>query len=146
MRPSHHASRHVQKQVTRVMWTVMGFYFIGMLPTLIWKDPRAGMVLAAMAVIPLVVNVRKVRHAVAKAAGLGMVSGVAIAMMLFNQLRRSDPDAPPEVLARFQRTAWRAILGTALLCAAVGLVFSLMARRRRRLIDRQWDQASGRRE
>ena len=140
MKSSRHASRHVQKQVRRVIWTIMGFYLIGTVPTLIWKDARPSMVLAAMAVIPLVVHSRKLLHAVAKAAGLGMTAGAAMAMVLFNHLRQASPPAPPEALAAFQRTAWTCILGTALLCAAVGGVFSLLARRRRRLVDRQWEQ------
>jgi hypothetical protein len=132
-----------QRRVTRVVWSIMGLAAIGYLPTLWLKDPRPSMILAAMAVIPFAATAATLPRGLGRGAGLGLVAGLSIAMAVQHlAIQQAGPQLNPAAL---QQSAWSCTLGTALLCAGVGLVFAVLARRRRMLIDRQWDQQRHRR-
>jgi len=132
----------IHKRIARVVWSIAGFYALGYFPTVWLKDPRPSMIAAAMGVIPFVIGARRIRQGVLRGAGLGLVAGLSLATGILNLARRVGPDVD---WPRLQQAAWTYTLATALLCAAVGLVFSLLGRRRRTLIDRQWQRLPRRR-
>lgn len=134
----------IARRLRRLGWTSFAFLMAGFLPTLLLKMPPVGMVLSAALAIPLGIRATSVAQAAWRCGAFGVVGGFGI-MLAIGRLTApiaatTQPATMPAVPA-VPLTLPLAIMmmgSTAAMCAAVGAVFALSASRRRRMIDRQW--------
>lgn len=131
--PSVHDKPHLlPRKARQVLWTMAGFFCAGYFPTVMLHTPVASMAMAVAGMIPFGIRSKTVRQGLLRGIGLGVVAGVAISSALtFNR------DIAPEALGRLLATFTAA---TVVPCAGVGSLFAALTRRRRRLIDQQWEQ------
>ena len=121
----------------RVLYAVVGFLAIGLVPTLILGEvfgPRVSMVLAGGAAIPLGARSKSIRGGLARGLGLGILAGYTVAMVWINQQLNQQLVAPAGIV----RTTAVYTLSTAFLCAAVSALFAYLACRRRQHAEEQW--------
>lgn len=130
------------KHSARMVWILGGFYGGAYLLTSILKDPRPAMVLAGMAMVPLSVHASSLWRALLRGAGLGLVAGASIAMAM---RAIAQPAGQSSDLQQMHQATLVYTVGTMLLCTVVSLAFALLARRRQKLIDQQWQRAKHRR-
>ena len=118
-----------RRAAMRVVYTILGVYVLGYFPAY-WL-PRSGgrqiaMVLLALLAIPFGTRSSGPLRGLLTGLGIGLWGGLWTVYALINKQNCTE------------RAIWVSILGTAFMCTAVCGLFSYMAGKRRKRIDRQW--------
>jgi hypothetical protein len=130
MPPRSAAGRIVRQVGVAVIWA-SGFFLVGYFALTLARDVRVALVALAAVIIPFGATARSVWRGLARGVGLGLA---AAAGMVWGMLITRA--APPET---FDRVAATYALAAVFLAAAIASLFALFAQRRRRLVQRRWE-------
>jgi len=75
--PEPRRRRSLSRRITVGLWICAGFFMLGYVPTVIWKDPRISLVLAAGAIIPVGSRLSSPVRAGVYGALLGLAAGAS---------------------------------------------------------------------
>jgi hypothetical protein len=130
--------KRISRSLTRIFTSCAVFFVLGYLPVVLLKDFRFSMIAAAAAIIPLGSTAKSPWRGLARGVGLGVVAGYAMASAMVNiQAKAAQPQSQPFYVLTSRGLTFY-ISATAFICGVVGLLFAIMAQRRRRLIEQQW--------
>ena len=117
------------RRLARALWSLGAFFVIGYFPTLLWRDPRVALVLAAALSVPFGSKSPSARAGAFRGAALGLACGLGICGALASLYGRPVPPAlqgiQAAVLEAVAASSPNGIDALALtgLCAALGRQF-----------------------
>ncbi len=117
-------------RVSVALWSAAGFFAAGYFPTLYLGQPVGAFVLAVCGVIPFGGSAKTVRGGVLRGAGLGAAAGFGMIAALTFLRKQPLPEPTLAALAG----------GTIGFCAAAAGLFAHLSARRRRAIERKWEE------
>lgn len=123
-----HSSR-TRRKVMKVVYTIFAAFVLGYFPAY-WLlrsgGPQISMVALALLVVPFAATARSVLNGLLLGLAIGFWGGLSTAYAIIHQGAVSN------------RLIAASMLGTTLLCAAVGIVFAHMAKKRAERAESQW--------
>lgn len=151
------------RRVTRKMWLAAAFFLVGYFPALVGSPPL-GMGLAAGLMIPVGMRARGVGRGALAGAIFGLIAALAMTgawrarwqgiLMSMSRQATQPASGPAETQAETSAPTsaptpfpappdlspyWKFfLLGSMVPCIAVGALLALLAQRRRRWIEREW--------
>jgi hypothetical protein len=137
MKPDQKKSKKISRWINLVVWSIVGFFLLGYLPTYLLqssKGPICSMVAAAMAVIPYASWIARPVRSALVSLGLGLLTGLAVANVL---ARLNLPGPEAQAMTNFASSFLLATVG---LCTAVGAIFGYLGMLRQRRTEREWQE------
>lgn len=131
-------AKRIGRRFNLVVWSLMGFFLAGYLPSLAAQakhiSPQLAvtisLALAAMGVIPYAAKIGHPLKSALVAGMLGALTGLA--------LTSSFLSADPTMANQARSLQWKYAGGIAFFCALIGATFGHLARRRRQRAQDEW--------